>query len=76
MKKFLCYLFVFLASLTANAADNLIQNVPADWDKEVFTFPLQFAPSIELEGIEEVYFAPGMFKPEASDYFNYIFYGT
>lgn len=31
---------------------------PADWRKETFAFPLQFAPSIPYEGTEHVRFSP------------------
>lgn len=73
MKIALIALTIITFSFVSNANDNLIGNVPKEWSKETFTFPLRFAPSIELKGLEEVHFAPGMFKPESPDYFNYVF---
>ncbi|UTW54964.1 hypothetical protein [Kordiimonas sp. SCSIO 12610] len=73
MKKICTIILLITLSSNLLAEDNLILNVPDNWRKEVFAFPLEFAPEIKLSGTEEVHFAPGMFKPKASDYFNYIF---
>ena len=32
---------------------------PDEWRKETFKFPLQFAPGIPYEGLENVRFSPG-----------------
>ena len=47
--------------------------VPEGWRTETIPFPLAFAPSIEIEGLEELRFAPGMFDAEAVDYWTYAF---
>ena len=73
MRSYISIVSLIVLSFLANADDNYIGNVPDDWRKETFTFPLEFAPTIELVGLEEVHFAPGMFDPSAPDYFNYIF---
>ncbi len=73
MKKTILSFAMAIFTLATNANENLIISVPEEWSKEELSFPLQFAPSIKLKGIEEVHFAPGMFKPGASDYFNYAF---
>jgi hypothetical protein len=73
MRLYISLLSLFALSWLTSAEDNLIGNVPDNWRKEVFYFPLEFAPTIELIGSEEVHFAPGMFDPNAPDYFNYIF---
>ena len=52
---------------------SLFQQSPADWRAEVIPFPLGFAPDIDYKGVEELRFAPGMFKPEADTYFTYAF---
>lgn len=49
------------------------QEAPDDWRGEVIPFPLGFAPEIPLKGLEELRFAPGMFKAEQPDYFSYTF---
>ena len=46
---------------------------PNDWRPETINFPLDFAPQIAYKGVEELRFAPGMFKPAANTYFTYLF---
>ena len=46
---------------------------PEGWKTETIPFPLDFAPEIKLQGVEELRFAPGMFKPEAPGYWSYAF---
>jgi hypothetical protein len=52
---------------------SLFQQSPADWKAEVIPFPLGFAPDIDYKGVEELRFAPGMFKDETDTYFTYAF---
>lgn len=77
LKSIVMILAVFCMALpqSAQGADKpgLITGLPETWPKEVIPFPLTFAPTIPLEGIEELRFAPGMFKPDANDYFHYAF---
>jgi hypothetical protein len=44
---------------------------PAGWAKETITLPPAFAPDMTWKGTEELRFAPGMFKPDAADFFSY-----
>lgn len=46
---------------------------PANWEYEQFPLPPSFAPAITYEGIEELRFAPGMFKKDSANYYTYIF---
>ena len=46
---------------------------PDAWRKESFTFPLEFAPSIGLEGAEHVRFAPGWGDFASERGFSYVF---
>ena len=59
-----------VAALALAAAS--LMNAPADWRKETFAFPLQFAPSIPYEGAEHVRFHPkwDQFADEAG--FSYV----
>jgi hypothetical protein len=50
----------------------LLPPAPDGWRYERLDFPLSFAPDIELEGYEELRFAPGMFQPGSDTYFSYI----
>ncbi len=52
---------------------SLYQQAPDDWRAEVIPFPLEFAPEIKLQGVEELRFAPGMFDADSETYFTYTF---
>ena len=47
--------------------------VPDKWRSEDIPFPLDFAPTIAHQGVEELRFPPGFFKPDAPDYWSYAF---
>ena len=42
------------------------------WGGERIELPPRFAPTLGLKGIEEIRFAPGMFKPESESFFSYV----
>lgn len=44
-----------------------------EWKGERIKLPPGFAPEMKLKGVEEIRFAPGMFKPESESFFSYIF---
>lgn len=48
-------------------------SLPAGWKSEIIPFPLDFAPTIQHTGIEELRFPPGFFDPAAGDYWSYAF---
>lgn len=43
------------------------------WGGERISLPTGFAPDMQVKGIEEIRFAPGMFNPDADDFFSYVF---
>lgn len=45
---------------------------PTDWRLEIISIPPGFAPDIELKGLEEIRFAPGMFDTASSNYFTCV----
>jgi len=47
--------------------------VPAQWRREAFAFPLDFAPDIAYRGTEEIRFMPDFFDPKATTYWSYAF---
>jgi len=49
---------------------------PKNSKTEVIPFPIEFAPDITLNGIEELVFLPGMYKPESEAFFSYAFSWT
>ena len=45
-----------------------------EWFGERLTLPPKgFAPDLGLTGVEEILFAPGMFKATEKDFFTYVF---
>ena len=71
MKPFALAVALFLP-LSAPAAADLLP-APDNWRRESFEFPLAFAPSIGLEGSEQVRFAPGWSNFAGERGFSYAF---
>lgn len=46
---------------------------PQGWRTETIPLPLEFAPELEYEGLEELRFAPGMFDEGSEDFWSYAF---
>jgi hypothetical protein len=46
---------------------------PEGWRTETIPFPLEFAPELEYEGLEELRFSPGMFQEGSDDFWSYVF---
>ncbi|MBY5993004.1 hypothetical protein [Ferrimonas balearica] len=46
---------------------------PANWRGERIALPPEFAPELPFTGVEELRFSPGMYDPQASDFFSYLF---
>ena len=75
------FIFVLLvSSLSAVAAlplekQQFVLKKPASkWFGERIALPPKgFAPDLRLKGIEEILFAPGMFKADQPDFFSYAF---
>jgi len=53
--------------------DDLPLKAPQGWFGEIITLPPGFAKDMKLRGVEKIRFAPGMFKPDAADFFSYVF---
>ncbi|MCP4897930.1 MAG: hypothetical protein GY906_13240 [bacterium] len=47
--------------------------IPDGWRAETIPFPLDFAPELEFEGVEELRFAPGMFEDGDEEFWSYAF---
>lgn len=47
--------------------------LPDGWRAETIPFPLDFAPELDVDGLEELRFAPGMFEEGANDFWTYSF---
>ena len=67
-----CGIFGLLTLTTLQGQDpTLLGEAPEGWRFERIEFPLDFAPDLELEGYEELWFSPGMFDANADSYFSY-----
>ena len=70
LSTFLCY---GLSETIADEPKDVIRlDVPKNWSGERITLPPGFAQNMQVKGIEEIRFAPGMFQPEAKDFFSYV----
>lgn len=43
------------------------------WTKELFTFPIHFAPELNYVGVEEAYFPKDWSNQNSPDYWSYVF---
>lgn len=57
----------------AASDDGFSWPVPAGWRKETIPFPLEFAPDLKHQGVEELRFGPGFSHPQESDFWSYDF---
>lgn len=79
MRRYIAAALLIVSSVgTCWAADKVEVKLtaPADWKGETIPVPTGFAPDMSIRGIEEIRFAPGMFKPDRNDFFSYalVFY--
>ncbi len=65
----------YFASDAVSAEESLKVDIetPKGWRTETLSLPTGFAKDMKLTGFEEVRFAPGMFRPDAEDFFTYCF---
>jgi hypothetical protein len=75
--KILVACLIFLVSLPivskAQHAKPEFLKEPVSWEFERFALPPAFAPDFPYKGVEELRFAPGMFKKDTATYFTYAF---
>ena len=71
--------FLICIALTLDAAKPpdlqqfVIKKPAPQWFGERIKLPPSFAPKLGFKGIEEILFAPGMFKATEKDFFSYVF---
>lgn len=65
---------LFASPSSAHTAEKELKLIAPDgWSGERILLPPGFAPGMMLTGIEEIRFAPGMFKPDSDSFFSYVF---
>lgn len=64
---------VLALALTLAMSGSFQWPLPEGWKQETIPFPLGFAPDLPYQGVEELRFSPGMFKPDQADYWSYAF---
>lgn len=57
--------------LMAEELPEITIKAPKGWTKERFALPPSFAKEMSFHGMEEIRFAPGMYKPDREDFFTY-----
>ena len=63
----------FFPVLLWGQAPEPIIKAPETWNSELINFPLAFAPEIQLEGFEDIRFAPGWSDPNSDQFWTYHF---
>jgi hypothetical protein len=56
-----------------NGTSSFFLPTPDGWRTETLPFLLSFAPELKHQGVEELRFAPGMFKADGDDFWSYAF---
>ncbi len=70
---FLMVCFSVSAALPLHLQKFEIKKPTPEWAGERIKLPPGFAPKLGLKGIEEILFAPGMFKADEKNFFSYVF---
>ncbi|MBC9933155.1 hypothetical protein [Chitinophaga qingshengii] len=62
-----------LRFLPENVPGNYLLGEPAGWSVERMKFPIEFAPSINYQGYEDLRFLPGWGNQQSEEYWSYCF---
>ena len=76
MKHLLLLLSLFTLTAFGQRADVPVPYelpTPAGWGTEKIPFPINFAPSIEYKGVEEIRFMPDWANKDSANYWSYVF---
>ncbi len=71
MKKLIFSFLLTAIPLSAQHKENFQWNTEEGWFGERILLPPGFAPNMAWKGLEEIRFAPGMFKANQPDFFSY-----
>ena len=71
-------LMIFSTQLNAQQVDSpyvapYVLPVPEGWSTEIISFPIEFAPSINYHGVEDLRFTAGWGNVQTDEYWTYAF---
>ena len=66
-------LLTLLLSNSVLGEETFKWNTEEGWRGERIELPASFAKDMQVKGVEEIRFAPGMFKPDSPQFFSYVF---
>ncbi|KAA3615000.1 MAG: hypothetical protein D8M58_11145 [Calditrichaeota bacterium] len=74
-RKHLLLLFLFSCSITTGFCQEheTVLTLPENWKSEIIPFPLGFAQDIDLEGFEDLRFAPNWSDSTSENFWTYMF---
>ena len=75
MKNMITLFIICYSTIMIGQKKEYVRVLEADstWFKEIFPFPIHFAPEINFEGYEDAQFPKGWGKPESPEFWSYIF---
>ena len=65
-------LFQFLLGFSQSKTDDFIFENNLNWKQEIIEFPIDWAPKVELQGVEEILFAPEWSSPRNDHFWSLI----
>ncbi len=69
----LCCFSLLLPKAQAQQQETNLIQADSSWGKEVFSFPLSFAPEIQYRGFEEALFPKGWSNKDSAAFWSYLF---
>jgi len=69
----LCCFSLLLPKAHAQQEESNLIQADSSWGKEIFSFPLSFAPEIPYRGFEEALFPKGWSNKDSAAFWSYIF---
>jgi len=76
MKIFICLVVLLCSSISLLGQEEesgYFLETDSTWIKELFHFPISFAPTIEYSGIEDARFPAGWSKEGSDEFWSYVF---
>ena len=65
--------FLISSAISFGQEKETILSAPDNWQSEILTFPLGFAPTIDFVGFEDLRFSPGWADSTSQEFWTYTF---